>query len=144
MLSKNKATIDYSNTSNSNFLRFYFLLYPESDEDENGMICSKIRVLFIAEDGSSVAELGGVKSCIIIAIIYDLGVTVRKDPSKVILIELTASISMIEVINRPSVVTSLPYSGKNKKKKSQTLSQSKLKTQTLKASGALPQKRKKP
>ncbi|GJU35024.1 reverse transcriptase [Tanacetum coccineum] len=75
---KNKAIIDYSNTSNSNFLRFYFLLYPESDEDENGMICSKIRVLFIAEDGSSVAELGGVKSCIIIAIIYDLGVTVRK------------------------------------------------------------------
>ncbi|GKA26791.1 hypothetical protein Tco_0712900 [Tanacetum coccineum] len=57
---KNKAIIDYSNTSNSNFLRFYFLLYPESDE---------------AEDGSSVAELGGVKSCIIIAIIYDLGVS---------------------------------------------------------------------
>ncbi|GJZ96631.1 retrotransposon protein, putative, ty1-copia subclass [Tanacetum coccineum] len=78
MLSKNKAIIDYSNTSNSNFLRFYFLLYPESDEDENGMICSKIRVLFIAEDGSSVAELGGVKSCIIIAIIYDLGVIMIK------------------------------------------------------------------
>ncbi|GJY11245.1 hypothetical protein Tco_0379430 [Tanacetum coccineum] len=43
-----------------------------------GLICFKIHVLFIAEDGSSVAELGGVKSCIIIAIIYDLGVTVRK------------------------------------------------------------------
>ncbi|GKD72846.1 hypothetical protein Tco_1331128 [Tanacetum coccineum] len=33
MLSKNKATIEYSNTSNSNFLRFYFLLYPKSDEE---------------------------------------------------------------------------------------------------------------
>nr|GEU74956.1 hypothetical protein [Tanacetum cinerariifolium] len=32
MPSKNKTTIDYSNTSNSNFLRFNFLLYPESDE----------------------------------------------------------------------------------------------------------------
>ncbi|GJS42335.1 hypothetical protein Tco_0567378 [Tanacetum coccineum] len=40
---KNKATIDYSNTSNSNFMRFCFLLYLEN---ENGMICSKIRVLF--------------------------------------------------------------------------------------------------
>ncbi|GJS01168.1 hypothetical protein Tco_0317676 [Tanacetum coccineum] len=55
---KNKTTIHYSNTSN--FLELFFLLYPESDE---------------AEDGSSVAELGGVKSCTIIAIIYDFGVT---------------------------------------------------------------------
>ncbi|GJX02972.1 hypothetical protein Tco_0188888 [Tanacetum coccineum] len=67
-----------------------------------------------------------------------------KYASKVTPIELMASISMIEVINHPSIVTPLPCSGKNKKKKSQTFSQSKLKTQTPKASGALPQKRKNP
>nr|GEY55200.1 hypothetical protein [Tanacetum cinerariifolium] len=32
MPSKNKTTIDYSNTSNSNFLRFNFLLNSKSDE----------------------------------------------------------------------------------------------------------------
>ncbi|GJQ94832.1 hypothetical protein Tco_0005971 [Tanacetum coccineum] len=31
---KNKVTIDYSNTSNSNFLRLCLLLYPKSDEGE--------------------------------------------------------------------------------------------------------------
>nr|GEV02804.1 hypothetical protein [Tanacetum cinerariifolium] len=61
--SKNKTTIDFGNTSNSNFLRFNFLLYPKSNE---------------GEDESSVVELRGVKGCIIIAVIYDLGVTVRK------------------------------------------------------------------
>ncbi|GJY32440.1 putative reverse transcriptase domain-containing protein [Tanacetum coccineum] len=33
------------------------------------------RALFILEDGASVAKIWGVKGCIIIAIIYDLGVT---------------------------------------------------------------------
>nr|GEX83687.1 hypothetical protein [Tanacetum cinerariifolium] len=62
--SKNETTIDYSNTSNSNFLRFNFLLYAKSNE---------------GEDESSVAELKGVKGCIIISIIYDLGVIMRKN-----------------------------------------------------------------
>ncbi|GKC25443.1 hypothetical protein Tco_1027593 [Tanacetum coccineum] len=60
------------------------------------------------------------------------------DPSKVTLIELTAS--MIEVINLESSVTPLLYS--KKKKKSQTVSQPKPKTQVPEASGALPQPRK--
>ncbi|GJW42715.1 hypothetical protein Tco_0071514 [Tanacetum coccineum] len=58
---KNKTTIDYSNTSNFNFLELFFLLYPESDVG--------------AEDGSSVAKLGGVKSCTVIVVIYDFRVT---------------------------------------------------------------------
>ncbi|GKC01156.1 retrovirus-related pol polyprotein from transposon TNT 1-94, partial [Tanacetum coccineum] len=66
----------------------------------------------------------------------------NKDPSKVTPIVLTAS--MIEVINMESSLTPLPYSATKKKKKSQTVSQPKPKTQGPKASGALSQKRKKP
>ncbi|GJX02502.1 hypothetical protein Tco_0186415 [Tanacetum coccineum] len=66
---------------------------------------------------------------------------VVQDPSKVTLIKLTAS--MIEVINRESLVTPLPFSKKKKKRKSQTVTQPKPKSQGPKASRALPQKRKK-
>ncbi|GKE10821.1 hypothetical protein Tco_1414372, partial [Tanacetum coccineum] len=64
-----------------------------------------------------------------------------KDPSKVITIELT--VSMIVVNNLESLVTPLPFSGKKKKKKSQTVSQPKPKTHGLEALGSLPQKSKK-
>ncbi|GKA37676.1 hypothetical protein Tco_0724241 [Tanacetum coccineum] len=50
-------------------LEFYLIT------DENGMICFQNSCPIYTEDGSSVAELGGVKSCIIIEIIYDFGVT---------------------------------------------------------------------
>ncbi|GKA17163.1 hypothetical protein Tco_0697000 [Tanacetum coccineum] len=61
-----------------------------------------------------------------------------KDPSKIIPIELT--VSMIVVNNLESAVTPLPCleMKKNKKKNSQTVSQPKLKTQGPEAFGALP------
>nr|GEV83751.1 retrovirus-related Pol polyprotein from transposon TNT 1-94 [Tanacetum cinerariifolium] len=62
-----------------------------------------------------------------------------KDQSKVTLIELTAS--MIVVNNLESPVSPFLTFGKKKKIKSQTVSQPKQKTQGLRASGALPQKR---
>ncbi|GJX88276.1 retrovirus-related pol polyprotein from transposon TNT 1-94 [Tanacetum coccineum] len=62
-----------------------------------------------------------------------------RHPSKVTHIELTAF--MIEVIKQESSVTPLPFS---KKKKTQTVTKTQPKSQGPKASGALPQKRKKP
>ncbi|GJY94858.1 retrovirus-related pol polyprotein from transposon TNT 1-94, partial [Tanacetum coccineum] len=67
---------------------------------------------------------------------------ITNDPSKVTLIELTAS--MIAVNNLESLVTPLSYYVNKGKKESQTVSQPKLKIQGLEASGALPQKRKNP
>ncbi|GJY61583.1 retrovirus-related pol polyprotein from transposon TNT 1-94 [Tanacetum coccineum] len=64
-----------------------------------------------------------------------------KDPSKVTTIELT--VSMIVVNNLESLVSPLPFSGKKKKKKSQTVSQPKPKTQGPEALGSLSQKMKK-
>nr|GEV45064.1 hypothetical protein [Tanacetum cinerariifolium] len=66
-----------------------------------------------------------------------------RDPSKVTFIELTTS--MVAINNLESVVTPLPFlETKKKKRKSQTMSQPTPKTQGPKASGALPQKKKKP
>ncbi|GJX08262.1 hypothetical protein Tco_0196194 [Tanacetum coccineum] len=65
-----------------------------------------------------------------------------RDPSKVTPIELT--VSMVAVNNLESTVTPLPFlETKKKKSKSQTVSQPTPKTQGLKASRALPQKKKK-
>ncbi|GJW61906.1 hypothetical protein Tco_0111241 [Tanacetum coccineum] len=64
-----------------------------------------------------------------------------KDPSKVTAIELTAS--MIDVNNLETSVSPLLFSIKKKKGRSQTVSKPKPKTQGTKASGSLPQKRKK-
>nr|GEV48779.1 hypothetical protein [Tanacetum cinerariifolium] len=64
-----------------------------------------------------------------------------KDPSKVTAIELTAS--MIAVNNLETSVSLLLFSRKKKKGKSQIVSKPKSKTQGPKASGSLPQKRKK-
>ncbi|GJT07248.1 hypothetical protein Tco_0841710 [Tanacetum coccineum] len=50
---------------------------------------------------------------------------------------------MIEVINKESSVTPLPFSKKKKKKKTQTVTKTQSKSQSPEASTALPQKRKK-
>ncbi|GKA42423.1 ribonuclease H-like domain-containing protein [Tanacetum coccineum] len=63
---------------------------------ENVSKLSNNLLLARAEDGSSVAELGGVKSCTIIAIIYDFGVTDRKGLDSV-------SIQRIQDLNQDSV-----------------------------------------
>ncbi|GKB71678.1 hypothetical protein Tco_0933090 [Tanacetum coccineum] len=65
-----------------------------------------------------------------------------RDPSKVTPYRIDSP--MIVVNNLESLVTPVPYSVKKGKKKSQTVSQPKLKIQGPEASGALPQKRKKP
>ncbi|GJZ56634.1 hypothetical protein Tco_0611827 [Tanacetum coccineum] len=64
-----------------------------------------------------------------------------KDPSKVIEIELTAL--MIVVNNIESLVSPLPFSRKKKKEQSQNVSKPKPRTQGLEASRTLSQKRKK-
>ncbi|GKB72572.1 hypothetical protein Tco_0933984 [Tanacetum coccineum] len=65
-----------------------------------------------------------------------------KDPSKVTLIELTAF--MVAVNIRENSVTPLPFTIKNKKGKSQTVTPTLPQSQGPKDSGSLPQKRKKP
>ncbi|GJU76066.1 hypothetical protein Tco_1273136 [Tanacetum coccineum] len=65
-----------------------------------------------------------------------------KDPSKVTNIELTAH--MIAVNNQKDSVSPLPFSGKKKKVKSQTVTPTLPKSQGPEASESLPQKRKKP
>ncbi|GJY63198.1 coatomer subunit beta'-2-like protein [Tanacetum coccineum] len=57
MLSKNKATIDYSNTSNLNFLRFYFLLYLESDEANYMDSQRPSNPLYLDGDAEEIAKL---------------------------------------------------------------------------------------
>ncbi|GJY94980.1 hypothetical protein Tco_0511341 [Tanacetum coccineum] len=64
-----------------------------------------------------------------------------RNPSEVTPIELAAF--MIEVINHESLVSTLPFSEKKWKNKSQTVTQPKSKSQGPEASEALPQKRKK-
>ncbi|GKF71185.1 hypothetical protein Tco_0207299, partial [Tanacetum coccineum] len=65
-----------------------------------------------------------------------------KDPSKFTPIELTAF--MVAVNNREHSVSLLPFTIKKKKRKSQTMTSTLPQLQGPKASGSLPQKRKKP
>ncbi|GKE68059.1 hypothetical protein Tco_1526131, partial [Tanacetum coccineum] len=102
----------------------------------------------LGENYSSTEHINSIQQmityCLITGTKVDIGEIIYNDldPSKVTEIELTAS--MIAVNKQKDLVSPLPFSGKKKKVKSQTVTPTLPKSQGPEASGAFSKKRQKP